>query len=48
MRAICVICFKPFGADIDPRLFAPPNNSCSLDEAKAFAVMPGCLLTTGA
>jgi hypothetical protein len=38
MRAICVIRSKPFGADIDPRVFAPPNNRCSLDEAKAFAV----------
>lgn len=29
--------FQPFGRDIDPRLFTPPNNTCSLDEVRDYA-----------
>jgi len=29
--------FHPFGPDIDPRLFTPPNNTCTLAEARSFA-----------
>lgn len=29
--------FQPFGRDIDPRLFTPPNNTCSRAEALDYA-----------
>ena len=29
--------FQPFGVDIDPRLFTPPNNTCEQAEALGFA-----------
>jgi hypothetical protein len=29
--------FHPFGVDIDPRLFAPPNNTCERAEALEYA-----------
>lgn len=29
--------FHPFGADIDPRLFTPPNNTCERAEALQYA-----------
>jgi hypothetical protein len=29
--------FQPFGVDIDPRLFTPPNNTCEQAEALAYA-----------
>lgn len=29
--------FQPFGQDIDPRLFAPPNNGCEQAEALGYA-----------
>ena len=31
----------PFGADIDPRLFTPPNNTCARAEALAYAAQTG-------
>jgi len=29
--------FQPFGKDIDPRLFTPPNNTCERAEALGYA-----------
>jgi hypothetical protein len=29
--------FQPFGVDIDPRLFTPPNNTCAQAEALQYA-----------
>jgi hypothetical protein len=29
--------FHPFGVDIDPRLFTPPNNTCDREEALGYA-----------
>jgi hypothetical protein len=29
--------FQPFGVDIDPRLFTPPNNTCEQSEALGYA-----------
>jgi hypothetical protein len=29
--------FQPFGVDIDPRLFTPPNNTCEQAEALGYA-----------
>jgi len=29
--------FQPFGVDIDPRLFTPPNNTCAQAEALEYA-----------
>ncbi len=29
--------FQPFGADVDPRLFTPPNNTCERAEALRYA-----------
>jgi len=29
--------FQPFGVDIDPRLFTPPNNTCERGEAIQYA-----------
>ena len=29
--------FQPFGVDIDPRLFTPPNNTCDRAEALGYA-----------
>ena len=29
--------FQPFGVDIDPRLFTPPNNTCERAEALGYA-----------
>ena len=29
--------FQPFGVDVDPRLFTPPNNTCTLDEVRGYA-----------
>ena len=28
--------FQPFGADIDPRLFTPPNNTCTRSDALVY------------
>jgi hypothetical protein len=29
--------FEPFGVDVDPRLFTPPNNTCDRAQALGFA-----------
>jgi hypothetical protein len=29
--------FQPFGVDVDPRLFTPPNNTCERAEALGYA-----------
>ena len=29
--------FQPFGVDVDPRLFTPPNNTCARAEALQYA-----------
>ena len=29
--------FQPFGVDVDPRLFTPPNKRCTLDEVRGYA-----------
>jgi len=31
--------FQPFGVDIDPRLFTPPNNTCAQEEALGYAAL---------
>jgi hypothetical protein len=36
--------FHPFGKDIDPRLFTPPNNSCARAEALAYAAQTGAYI----
>jgi hypothetical protein len=34
----------PFGVDIDPRLFAPPNNTCARGEAIEYAARTGAYI----
>ena len=36
--------FRPFGKDIDPRLFTPPNNVCERAEALKYAALTGAYM----
>ena len=36
--------FHPFGVDIDPRLFTPPNNICGPKEALEYAAQTGAYI----
>jgi hypothetical protein len=36
--------FHPFGVDIDPRLFTPPNNTCQREEALEYAAQTGAYI----
>jgi hypothetical protein len=36
--------FQPFGVDVDPRLFTPPNNTCEQAEALEYAAQTGAAI----
>jgi hypothetical protein len=36
--------FHPFGVDIDPRMFTPPNNTCEQEEAIEYAAQTGAYI----